>query len=451
VTTRKNTSGKGRSWLAGILLAIATLLLPTAIVGHWATVQITNSSQFVNSLSPLASNPAVQQLVTDKLATAVDDAIHIDDTTKNLVDGLGTALNLPPKLQESLNLLSTPIASGVQGLIHDTIAKVVAGPAFQKAWTATLTLTQKQVIAILSNDPTTAVQIANDGTVSLSLKPLMAEVKQQLEAAKVPFAKAIPEINASIEIAKIPDITTARVIYQVGTGVGNTLPWIVAAIFGAAILIARRHWRQVFISGIAIFAITGIVAIGLAFGRVILSATLTADISQVAGIVYDSIVAYVATVVAGTLALGLVMILAGALFGLKSTAGVRAWFARGFGFARKSMDDFGVNTGAFGNVLWKYRVPTRIAVVGIAGLFVAFVEPISAPGVLWTAALVAGILVVLELLDRPVVEAAKPAAAKATPARTAAAKPAAKPAARPAAKPAAKKPASTKPTSTTKK
>jgi hypothetical protein len=418
--------------------------LPTAIVGHWATVQITNSSQFVNSLSPLASNPAVQQLVTDKLATAVDDAIKIDDTTKDLVDGLGTALNLPPKLQASLNLLSTPIAAGVEGLVHDTIAKVVAGPAFQKAWTATLTLTQKQVIAILANDPTTAVQIANDGTVSLSLKPLMAEVKQQLESAKVPFAKAIPEINASIDIAKIPDITTARVVYQVGTGLGNTLPWVVAGLVGAAILIARRHWRQVFISGIAVFAMTGIVAIGLAFGRVILSATLTADISQVAGIVYDSIVAYVATVVAGTLALGLVMILAGALFGLKGTAGIRAWFASGFAYARKSMDDFGLNTGSFGNALWKYRVPKRIAVVTIAGLFVAFVEPISAPGVLWTTALGAGILVVLELLDRPVVAAAKkPAVAKATPARTAAAKT--------AAKPAAKKPAAAKPTSSAKK
>ena len=73
MTTRKNTSGSpARSWFAGVLLVIASLLLPTAIVGHWATVQINNGNQFVDSLAPLSANPEVQALVVKQLSSAID-------------------------------------------------------------------------------------------------------------------------------------------------------------------------------------------------------------------------------------------------------------------------------------------------------------------------------------------------------------------------------------------
>jgi hypothetical protein len=255
-TKAEQKTKRGRSWGAGILLVVASLLLPTAIVGHWATTQISNSNQFVNSLAPLSANPEVQALIVDKLSTAIDDQIHIDSTTQSLVDGLSTSLKLPDALKKTLDMLSTPIASGIQGLIKDTVAKVVASPAFQKAWTSTLTLTHNELIAILSNKPSESVSVAADGTLSIQLKPLMAEVKKQLVAAHVPFAKAIPEVNTSIEIAKIPDLVAARVAYQVGVGVGTWLPWLVAAVFGAAILVAVKRWRMVMIAGIAVFVMT---------------------------------------------------------------------------------------------------------------------------------------------------------------------------------------------------
>jgi hypothetical protein len=393
--------------MAGILLVIASLLLPTAIVGHWATTQISNGNQFVDSLAPLSANPDVQALIVDKLSTAIADQLHIDKTTENLVDGLSTSLKLSEPLKKTLDMLSAPLASGIEGLIKDTVTKVVASPAFQKAWTATLTLTHSELIAILSNKPGTAVSVAADGTLSIQLKPLMAEVKKQLVAAHVPFAKAIPEINTSIPVAKIPDLVAARVAYQVGVGIGAWLPWLVAAFFGAAILSAIRRWRMVMIAGIAVFVMTGIVGIGLSVGKVILSATLNADISQVAGVVYDSVVAYAATVVVGVLVLGVLMALAGALLGLASTAKLRAWFGREFGKARASMDAFGLNTGTFGAGLWRNRVAVRIIIVAIAIVLVGVAQPLNGVSILATSLLVTGLLVVSEILQRPVVAAAK--------------------------------------------
>ena len=419
VATKKN---RGRSWLAGVLLVIASLLLPTAIVGHWATTQISNSNQFVDSLAPLSSNPEVQNLIIDKLSSSIDDQLHIDSTTQSLVDGIATSLKLPEALKKSLDVLSTPIASGIQGLIKDTVSKVVKSPAFQKAWTATLTLTHDELIAVLSNKPGTAVSISSDGTLSIQLKPLMAEVKKQLVAAHVPFAKAIPEVNTSIPVAKIPDLVAARVAYQVGVGIGTWLPWLVAAVFGAAILIAIRRWRMVMITGIAVTVMTGLVAAGLAAGKIILTLSLNADISQVAGIVYDSVLAYATTEIAGVLTIGVILALAGALLGLNGTARLRKWFGRGFARARASMDGFGLNTGSFGATLANNRVLIRSLIVAVTILLVGITQPVSVIGVIGATLLVTGVLVGFEVLQRPV--AAKPAAkTTAKPAAKAAAKP----------------------------
>ncbi|MEN9751177.1 MAG: hypothetical protein RLZZ600_224 [Actinomycetota bacterium] len=417
---------RARSWFAGVLLVIASLILPTAIVGHWATTQISNSNQFVDSLAPLSANPEVQNLVIDKLSTTIEDQLHVDKTTQSLVDGIATSLKLPDPLKKTLNLLSAPIASGIEGLINDTVAKVVKSPAFQKAWTAALTLTHDELIAILSNKPGAAVSISADGTLSIQLKPLMAEVKKQLVAAHVPFAQAIPEVNTTIPIAKIPNIVAARVIYQVGVGVGTWLPWIVAAIFGASILLAVRRWRMVMITGIAVVVMTGLVALGLSAGKIMLTLSLNADISQVAGIVYDSVLFYAATEIAGVLTVGVVLALAGALLGLNSTQRLRSWFAKGFAKVRASMEGFGLNTGAFGKALATNRVTIRSFIVAVAILLVGISTPVNVTGVIATTLLVAGLLVAFEVLQRPVVVAPAAVVKKAVAKKAIAKKPAAK-------------------------
>ena len=299
------------------------MLLPTAIVGHWATTQISNSNRFVESLAPLSENPQVQNLIVTKLSDAIDKKINVDKTTQNLVDGLGTALKLGPKAKDALDILAAPLAAGVENLIHDTVDKVVTSKAFQKAWTASLTITHKELIAILSGSAPKGVQLDADGTLTISLKPLMQEVKDQMIAAKVPFAKVIPTIDTSITVAKIPQLATARLAYQVGVGVGMWLPWFVLALFAGAVFAAVRRWRMVFTSAVVIFVITGLVGIGLSMGRIILTASLTGDTTQVASVIYDSIVGYAASVVVGILILSGLLAIVAAICGFESAAPLR--------------------------------------------------------------------------------------------------------------------------------
>ena len=69
------------------------------------------------------------------------------------------------------------------------------------------------------------------------------------------------------------------------------------------------------------------------------------------------------------------------------------------------MDGFGLKTGKFGQGLWQTRVTVRTVIIGFAILMVGLAQPLNVTSVLATTLLVAGLLVALEVLQRPVVVA----------------------------------------------
>lgn len=389
---------RARSWSAGIVLVIATLLLPTAIVGNWASVQISNSNAFVNEIAPLAKNPAVQKVITDAVSTQISKAINVDKLTTELAGGVATALKLPPALQKIVTDLSGPMANGVDALIRDTVNKFVTSDAFSAAFEKSITFTHEQLVALLSGNENSALQLDNDGTLSLPLGPLVENIKQQLVAQHVPFAKLIPTINASITIGKIPDLVAARIAYQVGVGIGTWLPWAVFGLFVLSIALARKHWRQIFVSGVVTFVMAGLVGIGLSFGRIILVSSLAPSLSAASSAIYDSIVQFVAQSVAGLLVLSVVAMLIGAVMGFTSTAHVRSWFGRGFARGRDGVQSLGISTGNFGSWLHSNRVAVRVGIIAVAVLIGFVCGPLNPVVIVAVTLLGSGLLVANEVL-----------------------------------------------------
>lgn len=391
---------RARSWTAGVLLVVATLLLPTAVLGHWASVQVSNTNAFVDSLAPLAKNPAVQKVITDAVSTQISKAINVDKLTAELADGVGKALKLPPTLQKIVTDLSGPMAVGVDALIRDTVNKVVTSDAFSAAFDQSLRFTHEQLVALLTNDPKSMLELASDGTLSLPLGPLVADVKEQLVDQKIPFANLIPDVDASVTIAKIPDLVVARIVYQIGVGIGFWLPWIVFALLLVSVAAARKHWRQVFVAGLVTFIASSIIAVGLSFGRIVLVSALSPSLSTASSAVYDSVLAYVADATGGLIAVSVIAMVVGALFGFAFTARIRAWFAKGFSTGRAGLESLGVSTGAFGLWLGAHRVAVRTGIVVVLFALALLVGPVNPAVVVSVSLLAAGLLVSNEILAR---------------------------------------------------
>jgi hypothetical protein len=469
VSASKKTYSVGRAWLAGVLVTLGVVLAPGAIVAHWATTEITNTQQFVETLSPLADDPAVQKLIVTEVTRVINEKVDISTATDSLLTGLGDALNLPKAAKDALGLVSGPVASGVKTLISNVVANVVASDAFQEAWTKALTLTQTQVVALLEGDPNSMLTLANDGTISLPLKPLIQDVKTALIAQGVSFASAIPEVDTTIVIAKVPELALARVIYQVGVGVGAWLPWLVLGFLVVGVLAANRRPRALFGASVSLAILMVIMALSFGTGRIVIAASIDPAYAGAAAVVYDAIVVYVMMIVAAIGTLALILGFTGWAFGESEAAGkLRASMNQGLNYLRGLLSKTSIPTDAASAVMHRWRSLVRVVIIALMGLGIAFANPLNAGAVVGFTILGLVLLGAYEVLQRPAMKpatatvvvaptvspagtAARKAAAPRTTARatartstgTTTAKPAAKQAAKPAAKPSTKPAAKT--------
>jgi len=413
ISAAPSRPNRGRAWLSGLLIVLAIVTTPTAIVANWAAMQVSDTQLFVKTLGPLASNPTVQQAIVDEVTTQINDAVDVDQVTASIIDGFGSALGLPADVKKALGVVSEPLASGVKGLITQVVSDFVKSPAFADAWTRVLTLTQKETVALLSGDPNSMFKLTNDGTLTLPLKPIIIEIKKSLMDQGVQIASIIPEVDKDIAIGQIPELAMARVIYQVGTGIGTWLPWLTFLSLLIGIAVANRRPRALVVSGIALVAVTGVMLIGFSTGSLFLPALVQPPFGAAAGVIFDAVVLYARDVAGGVLAAAIVMILAGWALS-PSAARARALLGGRFDAGRAGLDQVGATMGKTGLVLGTQVVAIRWAIVALGVAAAALSWPLTPGNVITWTLVVLLLLTVFELLWR------RPAApAKATPAKSA--------------------------------
>ncbi len=390
---------KARSVAAGALATIGLLLIPGAVMAHWATVQLVETERFVEALAPLADDPAVQDRIIVEVTALVDQQVDISGVTADLLSGLGEALELGDRAQDALELVSEPIAAGVRSLIADVVGEVVRSPAFSSAWASSVELLHAQGIRLLSGSPDSLLELDRDGTLRLPLGPIVSDVRAALIAQGVPFAAAIPDVDRSIVIAEVPNLALARVIYQVGVAIGVWLPWVTAALIAGAILLSPRRALTLRTLGVFVAVIAGLLAIGFALARTALTAYVGPESSALVGVVYDAVLGYATTTILALLTVGLLVGLVGWWLGVSPTAARwRTAIAAQFAVARAARERNGFNLGGFGVLLHRHREPVRYALLALAAVPALVNPPLSVLSVLASAALGAGLLVLLEVL-----------------------------------------------------
>ena len=387
---------RGRRVAAAALATVGLLLLPGAIMANWATTQLIETERFVATLAPLADDPAVHDRIIAEVTALVDEQVDIDAVTTELLSGLGEALELGPRAQAALELVSAPIAAGVRSLVSDVVTEVVQAPAFSAAWKRSIEVAHTQAIRLLSGAPDSLLTLDRDGTLSLPLGPIVADVRASLIEEGVPFAAAIPDTDRAIVLAEVPNLALARVVYQVGVTVGFWLPWITAALLIGAVLLAPRRPATARTIAIVGLVVAALLAIGFALARTAIAAYVGPESSALARSVFDAMTAYAVSTIVGLLVLSIVIVLATWWLG-SSTLAVKghAAFGARLTLAREAL---GIGPTDFTLALHRWRAPVRIAVVLLAALPALLLPPLSVVSVLASALLAAGLLVVVELL-----------------------------------------------------
>ncbi|MFE6733646.1 hypothetical protein [Microbacterium sp. NPDC057650] len=393
-----------RSILSAVALVLAILLAPVAVLGTWARLELVDTDRFVATFAPLADSPQVQSYVSDQIVTAIDDNVDIDGMVADLADGL-KGLDLPPRAQNAIGLLTAPAADGIRGLINSTVDKLVASPAFADVWEAALRQTHSRAIAIIQGQPGTAITLSDDGTLSIQLDTVIEKVKAQLIENGFGFASSIPVIHKSIPLVTADAFVLVRTVYQVAIAAGYWLPWVALALAAAGIALARNRSRALLWTGIGLVASFLLLAAGLGIGKMFFMGTVSPSImpSATAEVLFDQITEMMHSVIAALVLLSAFVVIGAWITGRSRPAtALRTSGNAMFAKARESADRSGLNTKGFGTALDRWRPAIIVIVIALAVFILFMTRPVSVASVVWTVVGVLVALLVLEVLRRPV-------------------------------------------------
>lgn len=404
VPPRVHRRGRGRTVAAVALVVIGLILAPVAVMGDWAKGQLADTEAFVSTFAPLAKDPAVKAFVVSEVMTVIEEQVDFETTTSEVFDAVSD-LGLPPAANAALQALKKPAALGLRSLATTVVTDFVDSQAFEDIWEGALRLSHQQLVAAMTGDPTSAIAISGSGELSVQLGPILDAVKTALVAQGFGFADAIPTVDVSIAIAQSDGIGQLTLVYALAVGVGSWLPWIALAFLVAGVAVARRRKVALFWTGLGLGVLMVLLGIALRIGNIVAVASIAPRYVPIdaAGVIYDAVTSMIAsTVVALAVLAFTVMVISWAVGPYRPAPALRAAFAEGSARLRRLGDDRRISTGRFGSGLAKYRVLVQVLVGVGAAAIILFVRPLSAAQIIWTAVVAVVVLLLVELLQRPV-------------------------------------------------
>lgn len=402
------TGGWWRAAVSSLVIVIATILVPVSIVTAWARVQLVDEEAFVATLAPLTEEPEVQQLIVDEVTEAIDAQVDFAALTDQVFDGIED-LGLPPAAETALDVLRAPAAQGVQSLVNSAVERVVSSDAFSDVWAFTLRGVHRAVSTAATADGGGVVVLTNEG-MGIALGPIIEQVKVRLVDSGVAVAALIPAIDRTIIIGDGQSLIAFRTVYALADVGGWWLSIVTIALFVLAILIARRRSVAVIGSGVGLLIGGSVLAVGFGIGATassLVAVELGLSPSGL-GVIYEQLTASMAQSAMVIALLGVLIAIVGWSMGSSRSAVVARTGVGGFNTTiRAALAARGLDTGAFGRILARYRVAIRILLVVVALVWLFALRPLSfgdAAIVILVTAIVVWLLELLQRREEPVDE-----------------------------------------------
>ncbi len=385
---------KGKPRLAIFLLVLGILLAPLTTVAIFAKSQITNTDRYIETVEPLASNPAIQEAVGDFVVTQLFEAVDVAELAADA---------LPDKAQ----FLAAPLAQGVRTLTANVVQRFLASPEFVKLWDAANRAAHEKIVSALTGKTTTgnkAVTVKND-VVTLNLGPVIAKVSEQLGATGLSIFDKV-EIPVASKEFKILDAGSLGPI-RAGVSFLETLAWVlpllmILAFIGAALL-ARDRRRGTIRSGVTITVTAGVIVVLLNIGRTLFADVLAGNSlsGDAATALYDTILRFVHDSLLAIMAIGLIIAFSAWISGPAGAAvRLRATLRNGISGMRTQAEQSGWKPGPIALFIGEHLAVLRGAVIGVAFLLLLFVGRTALGSVALIVIIALVILGVLEFMGR---------------------------------------------------
>lgn len=400
-----------RGPVATLLIVLGCLLAPISVLAVWTATQVSDTSRYVENVTPLVHDPAVQSALTDKVTSVITKQLDVTAAVHDAASALGR--QGLPRLDTLLSGAAPAISSALTSFIHGQVHKIVTGPAFARLWVQVNTVGHEQLVKALSGQGGGAVSTSN-GQVTVSLGPFINVAKQSLAARGLTIVNSLPPVNPTLTLFSSKYLVQAQTFYRVINDLKIILPIAAFLLLAAGVYVARSHRRALIGVGLGLAVSMLVLAVGLLVARGIYlnsvpDSKLPAD---AAAAMYDTLVRFIRDGLRTLFALGLVVAAGAFLTGPSAAAvGTRTLFSSSLGWLRRTGEMHGVRTGPVGEWTHAHRVLLRAGAVTVAAVIFVFSGPPSVTEVVLIVVLLLVVLGLIELIGRPPAEPSAPSRA----------------------------------------
>lgn len=396
-------SGIVRRIVAVFLVVLTAVLALATVPALYLRSEVLDTDRYVATVAPLASDPAIQAEITEKVTTQITDTVDIEGITRDAMAELG---KVAPRVAAVITGLAPAIAEQTKSLIHSAVSKFVASQQFQDLWIQVNRVAHQGLVNLATGNTGGTVSIDQSGTVTISTKEIIARVKSALVQQGVDIASRIPDIDRQIPILQTPELARAAQAIRTLDQTAPILAWLTVLSAIGAVVAAPRGWKRRTVSnvGLGIAVAMALLALGLAIGLNIFLRTIPPD--TVSPAAAESLVETLLTPLRAGLRFVFVVGLLIALGAFLSGHSRPAEYVRQ-GLARAA-DYLTGKVGAGQAKPWqhwlaRYRRILETTVIGIAVLVLILWQYPTAAVAIWTAVLAALAILLIELLCRPAI------------------------------------------------
>ena len=227
------SSGRGARWRrisSWVVVVVACVLAVLSVVTVFARNQLLNTDTYVNTVAPLASDPAIQTQVAKQVSANLITRIDVETRVKEA---------LPAKA----GFLATPITSELETATNELALKAVQSKQFYEIWVAANRASHKQLVAVLTGSSEGSVSSKN-GTVTIDLSQVEANVKEKLDAKGITVFNKVPAVKGlDYVLFQSKDLAKVQKVTKLLNDVAVVLPIITLLGFAGVVVLTPNRRR----------------------------------------------------------------------------------------------------------------------------------------------------------------------------------------------------------------
>ncbi len=212
-----------------VLVVIASLLAIVSSLSTWVRTEMLDTDEWVEVSGDLLAEPEVQAALTTYLSNQLFERVDFSSV-------------LESSLPENAARLAGPLTGLLREPITDGISRLIASDRFAELWQNANRRAHERLVAILRDETRPGVSTA-DGTVTLEMGTIITNVGERLGVPQSALDR-IPPDAGQIVIVDSQQLSQAQRVVQLLDVLSWFLFIAVAALYVAAVVVARPLWRQ---------------------------------------------------------------------------------------------------------------------------------------------------------------------------------------------------------------